>query len=328
MSAMIRARDLHKSYGNLKAVDGVSLDIQKGEIYGLLGPNGAGKSTTIGMLTGYLRPDSGEVAIGAGGTGGTSRTDKSNPSNSSDTSHQSQTSDGSSDPADPKTRSLIGVAPQALAIYEELTGEENLAFCASLYGLGGPKLKVRVDWALGLAGLEDRRKDAVAKYSGGMKRRLNLACALVHDPPVLFLDEPTVGVDPQSRNYIFEAVEKLKKEGLTVLYTTHYMEEAQRLCDRVGIMDHGKILAEGTVDELIDKHGGGSLVVAEFDHVPESFAYAGGDLDDTTLRINTGKPFEEVAKLAQLQLPMTHLSVERPDLESVFLKLTGRSLRD
>jgi ABC-2 type transport system ATP-binding protein len=161
-----------------------------------------------------------------------------------------------------------------------------------------------------------------------MKRRLNIACALVHEPKVVFLDEPTVGVDPQSRNYIFDAVERLRGEGLTVIYTTHYMEEAQRLCERVAIMDHGKILALDTVNALIDRYGTGSVVVAELDRVPENSSQLPGELHETTLRVVTKQPFQEVAKLAALSLPISTLRIDRPDLETVFLNLTGRSLRD
>lgn len=288
-----------KRYGDIVAVNGIDLEIPKGEIFGLLGPNGAGKSTAIGMMVGYLRPDSGEIDV-----------------------------DGQGSPMSPKVRESIGLAPQALALYEDLTAEENLAFCAALYSIGGAKQKERIDWALNLAGLTDRRADRVRTYSGGMKRRLNIACALVHEPKVVFLDEPTVGVDPQSRNYIFDAVERLKKEGLTVIYTTHYVEEAQRLCDRVAIMDHGKILALDTVEKLIETYGSGSVVIAELDRAPENNTNLPGELTETTLRIATAQPFLEVAKLANLSLPIHSLRIDRPDLETVFLNLTGRSLRD
>ena len=172
------------------------------------------------------------------------------------------TIDGKADPMRSEVRRAIGVAPQGLAIYGELTAEENLRFFGALYGLAGKSLRDRVDWGLSFAGLEDRRKSRAATFSGGMKRRLNLACALVHEPQVLFCDEPTVGVDPQSRNHIFESIEQLAAAGMTLIYTTHYMEEAQRLCDRVAIMDGGKVLAVDTVDALIQEHGGDSLIEA------------------------------------------------------------------
>lgn len=296
---MIQAENLRKAYGDMVAVDGVSFEIRRGETFGLLGPNGAGKSTTINMLVGALQPDSGVIRI-----------------------------DGSSDPTQPQVRRSIGIAPQSLALYQELTAEENLAFFGKLYGVTGPRLRERVDWALEFAGLTDRRKSRVRTYSGGMARRLNMACALVHEPPVLFLDEPTVGVDPQSRNHIFDNIEALKRQGRTILYTTHYMEEAQRLCDRVAIMDRGKILAMDQVEALINEHGGRSVVVAELDHPPAGGVQLPGRLEGATLRFESTQPLEEVARLYGAGLKFTTLRVDRPDLETVFLSLTGRSLRD
>jgi len=219
---VLEIRGLDAAYGDVPVLSGVTLRVGAGEIVALLGPNGAGKSTTISLLVGALVPDSGEVRVGDG------------------------------DPADAATRLGIGVAPQSLALYDELSGDENLALFGRLYGLSGAKLAERVDWALAFAGLADRRRDRVKTYSGGMKRRLNMACALVHDPPVLLFDEPTVGVDPQSRNHIFEAIEQLKAGGRTILYTTHYMEEAERLCDRVAIVDHGHVIALGSPRELTE----------------------------------------------------------------------------
>lgn len=185
-----------------------------------------------------------------------------------------------------------------------------------------------MDWALEFAGLTDRRKDRAATYSGGMKRRLNLACALVHEPSILICDEPTVGVDPQSRNHVFESIEALRQEGVTLLYTTHYMEEAARLCDRVAIMDHGSILACASVDALVREHGGNSLVEARLGEVPASPPEIDGTFDGDSFRADTEKPFEIVAALGKSGLAIAELKVERPDLERVFLNLTGRSLRD
>ncbi len=241
---MIEVQSLRKSYGSLVAVDGVSFRVDRGETFGLLGPNGAGKTTTILMMTGAIRPDAGSVVL-----------------------------NGSADPSQPEGRRQLGLAPQALALYDALSGAENLSFFARLYGLRGAELRERVARALDFVGLTPRKDDRVSAYSGGMQRRLNLAVALLHEPPVLFLDEPTAGVDPQSRNALFDNIEKMSADGRTILYTTHYMEEAERLCDRVAIMDHGRILDLDTVDELRRKH------VAD-------------------------------------------------DLEGVFLKLTGRRLRD
>lgn len=295
---IIEVQGLRKSFGSNVAVSEVSFEIERGEIFGLLGPNGAGKSTTIGMMVGAVAPEAGTVRILG------------------------------EDPAKPGSRMLVGLAPQSLAIYEDLTAEENVRFFGSLYGLDSKKLKDRTDWALNLAGLTDRKGDAVRTFSGGMKRRLNIVCALVHEPQVVFLDEPTVGVDPQSRNYIFDSVEKLVAEGTTVVYTTHYMEEAQRLCNRIAIMDHGKILALGTLDELISKYGGNSLVIADLMAPPPDPSVFAGQIQDNSIRISSGQPFKEVARLAEMGLEMAALRVERPDLESVFLSLTGRSLRD
>ena len=281
---MLRLDNICKRFGDLIAVDHLSLDLAAGEIFGLLGPNGAGKTTTVKIAVGLLAPDEGTATLGEAGP-----------------------------PSDPKVRANIGVAPQALALYDELTGRENLAFFGRLYGLTGKVLRDRVDQALAFAGLTDRQTDRVANYSGGMQRRLNLAVAVLHEPPLLLLDEPTVGVDPQSRNAIFESIQAFRQQGRTVVYTTHYMEEAQRLCDRVGIIDHGKLLALGTVDELLAQHGGTSVVVVERANGQE--------------RIETDNPAAELARQQQ-QGGFTGFRVEQPNLESIFLKLTGRHLRD
>ena len=296
---MIHALDLAKRYGELKAVDGLTFEIRAGEAFGLLGPNGAGKTTTILMLVGALSPDSGSVKIGEAGN-----------------------------PTQPSVRNLIGVTPQSLAIYEELSGQENLELFARLYGLSRTKTKERVEWGLRLAGLLERQKKRASTYSGGMKRRLNLACALVHEPKVLICDEPTVGVDPQSRNHIFDSIEKLKDEGCTLIYTTHYMEEAQRLCDRIAIMDHGKILAIDEVEKLLQTHGGSSVVEARILGPAPKDLDPSFELKGQTLRIETDHPFESVASLGKSGIEIENLRIDRPDLERVFLNLTGRSLRD
>jgi ABC-2 type transport system ATP-binding protein len=296
---MIEVRDLRKNFGRTTAVDGVSFEIRRGETFGLLGPNGAGKSTTIGMLTGVIRPDSGTTRI-----------------------------DGHSSPTDAAARMALGVAPQNLSLYEELSAGENLAFFARLYRLSGAVLKQRIDWALEFAGLEDRRRERVKAYSGGMKRRLNLAVALIHDPAIIFLDEPTAGVDPQSRNHIYERIEELRLLGRTVVYTTHYMEEAQRLCDRVAIMDHGKILDLDSVPELVARYGGRSVVKAELVRPPANPAILPAALDGLSLRFESDRPLEEVGRLSSAGVAFQTLEVAKPDLETVFLTLTGRSLRD
>jgi ABC-2 type transport system ATP-binding protein len=297
----VRAEGLRKSYGSTVAVDGLSLDIRAGEIFGLLGPNGAGKSTTIGMLSGLLLPDAGRVEVAG------------------------------ADPGRAPSRRRLGVAPQSLAVYPELSAEENLRFFGELYSLSGSRLRERVGWALDLAGLTERRAERVGQYSGGMQRRLNLACALVHDPDVLFLDEPTVGVDPQSRNAIFEQIERLGAGAKTVLYTTHYMEEAQRLCDRVAIIDQGRVLALGSVDELIAAHGGKSVLHVALGAPPPGGidpTGLGGAVDGTALRIDTDRPHEAIARVFSSGVAIERLQLEPADLESVFLNLTGRRLRD
>jgi len=281
---VIRYANIVRSFGATRALDDLSLEVRTGEIFGLLGPNGAGKSTLTNITVGLLDPDGGGITI-----------------------------DGTGEDRNGKPGRLLGVAPQALALYDELTAEENLRFFGGLYNLSGRTLADRVDWTLDFAGLTDRRSDRVRTYSGGMKRRLNLAVALIHDPVTILLDEPTVGVDPQSRNAIFDSIEKLHREGRTIVYTTHYMEEAERLCDRVGILDRGKLLALGTVEELIESHGGKSAVVVQ----------SGGDES----RILTDDPVAEMIRLKN-ERRVRGLRLESPTLESVFLNLTGRHLRD
>lgn len=296
---MIRAENLRKRYGPLTAVDGVSLEVPPGETIGLLGPNGAGKSTTIHMLTGALRPDEGSIHVAGVGP-----------------------------PSDRAARRRIGVAPQSLALYDELTGAENAHFFGAIYGLRGAMLRERVRFALDFTGLTPRAASRTKTYSGGMKRRLNLACALVHDPVVIFLDEPTVGVDPQSRNYIFENIEALKRQQRTIVYTTHYMEEAERLCDRVAIIDHGRLLATDTVPNLIRRYGGKSLIVAEFDPPVPELRGLSGRVDGATLTVESDEPLRDVARFGECGAKLRSLRVQQPDLEHVFLNLTGRSLRD
>lgn len=274
---------VRKQYGTTVALDRIDLEVSRGEIFGLLGPNGAGKSTTMNLLTGLVAPDEGTVSV-AGGS-----------------------------PGDPAVRARIGFAPQSLALYENLTGRENLEFFGRLYGLDGERLREGVDAALGFVSLTDRQKDRVGAYSGGMARRLNLAAALVHDPDLVLLDEPTAGVDPQSRHSIFDNVTGLRDAGKTVVYTTHYMEEVERLCDRVAIVDHGRVLAIDTVGGLLAQYAGPPCLV---------FQREGRDL-----RIETNDPLLAL-NVAAAEGPIGAFHVERPRLEHVFLHLTGRSLRD
>ena len=297
--SLLRVRDLRKSFGDRVAVDGVTFAVSRGESFGLLGPNGAGKTTTIGMIVGALRPDQGVVTV-----------------------------DGEDDPTRPSLRMRIGVAPQALALYQDLSAQENLSFFGTLYGLSGAALRERVEWALAFAGLEPRRRGVVRTFSGGMQRRLNLVCGLLHDPPLILLDEPTVGVDPQSRNAIFESIEALKREGRTIVYTTHYMEEAERLCDRVAIMDHGRVLALDTVGGLLRAHGGKPRVAIDFPERPASLAGAGGTWEGNRWRTETDRPEEALLEAVRSGQPLQHVTIDRANLEAVFLHLTGRSLRD
>lgn len=281
---MLTLNHIRKTYGSTIAVDDLTLEIRPGEIFGLLGPNGAGKTTTVNLAVGVLIPDCGEVSIAGLGS-----------------------------PTQPVVRRSIGVASQSLALYDDLSAEENLSFFGGMYGLTRRALRHRVSWSLDFVELSDRRHHRVKTYSGGMKRRLNLAVALVHDPVLLLLDEPTVGVDPQSRNALFDNILALRDEGKTIVYTTHYMEEAQRLCDRVGIIDHGRLLALDSVEKLIEEHGGQQTVTV---------TQASG--------VQTLTTDEPLATLSRLQESGTLLSysVKRPNLESVFLNLTGRQLRD
>jgi ABC-2 type transport system ATP-binding protein len=281
---MIQLEKVSRSFGELLAVDQFSIHIPRGEIFGLLGPNGAGKSTLISLISGQLLPSSGSVQV-----------------------------NGLS-PVSIAAKRQMGIAPQSLAIYEDLSGTANLEFFGRLYGLGGSKLKSACARVLDFAGLGDRAADRVEHYSGGMKRRLNLAIALLHEPQLLLLDEPTVGVDPQSRNRLFESVLALKQQGMTIVYTTHYMEEAEKLCDRVGIVEQGKLLALDKVERLIRLHGGDSVL-----------SYTEAGLEKS---IRSSDPLAEIQRLLASGCDMSELSLARPDLEHVFLNLTGRHLRD
>lgn len=307
---MLEAKNLRKAYGALQAVDGVSFDAGAGQVIGLLGPNGAGKTTTIGMLAGLVPPDQGEVRIAGKAFGG-------------DTS---------------ETKRLLGLVPQELALFDELSAAANLDLFGALYGLSGTRLAMERDRVFGLVGLADRAKDKVAAFSGGMKRRLNLAAALMHDPQVLLLDEPTVGVDPQSRNAIFDNLESLKAAGKTLLYTTHYMEEAARLCDRIAIMDHGKVIANDTLSGLLRLAPVESFVVIDlasaFGRIGELEGLDGVmevSVNGAELRVGV-KGMDAVGPLlswlAANGAVVEHVRTERPTLETVFLHLTGRTLRD
>jgi ABC-2 type transport system ATP-binding protein len=303
--------NVRKTFGNIVAVDGLSLSVRKGEVFGLLGPNGAGKSTSVSLSVGLLTPDSGSVTI-----------------------------EGHGNPADPEVRRRIGVAPQALSLYDRLTAEENLRFFGEVYGLSGATLDKRVSWCLDFVTLADRRGDFVEGYSGGMKRRLNLAAALIHDPELLLLDEPTVGVDPQSRNAILESVAALGRAGMAILYTTHYLEEAERLCDRVGIIDNGEIRAEGTTRDLVASIGeqdrvrltvNGDVRAAERAvRTLDGVAGVGGRNGELEILVPDARSMltRILVAVEAAGADVRRVDVVEPDLEAVFLHLTGRALRD
>jgi ABC-2 type transport system ATP-binding protein len=309
---ILRCAGLVKRFGQRVAVGGVGFEIAPGETYGLLGPNGAGKTTTVSMICGLIDRDGGDVHVAGLPVS----------------------------PSATKAKGAIGYVPQDLALYPDLNGRENLRFFGQLYGLSGRSLNARVDATLEVVGLTDRATDRVDKYSGGMKRRLNIAAGLLHEPKLLVLDEPTVGVDPQSRNAILENVEHLAEQGLAVLYTTHYMEEAERLCDRVGIIDEGKIIAEGTRRELVAQIGQTDRVELAGKGPLSTFAAQAKrlkDVDDATagdgsvkLLVRSGRELLprlfEIADRAKVSV--TSVEVIEPDLEAVFLHLTGKALRD
>jgi ABC-2 type transport system ATP-binding protein len=311
-SPLISINGLFKKYGERVAVQDLSFSIEEGEIFGLLGPNGAGKTTTLSILSTLLIPDEGIVTISGYDIVGEAR----------------------------QVKRLIGSVPQELALYPTLSAWDNLAFFGRIYGLKGLELKGRVTAVLALVGLSDRSADPVQTFSGGMKRRLNIAAGLIHRPRVLFLDEPTVGVDPQSRNFIFEHVKRLNAEGMTIVYTTHYMEEAERLCDRVAIIDHGRILALDTTKGLIDMLGGGVIYLGLPQVALESLLPAVRALshvsmvtqEDCRLKIETSNARLALLELIQLcnahNVSILSLEMLEPNLESVFLHLTGKRLRD
>ena len=319
---MLDAHGLSKRFGDLVAVDDVSFTIRSGEIFGLLGPNGAGKTTTISMVSCLMTPDSGDATVAG----------------------HSITRDSLG------VRGVLGVVPQEIALYPTLTAAENLRFWGRMYGLRGQALEDAVTYGLAMAGLEDKAKVKVETFSGGMKRRINIAAGILHRPQVLLMDEPTVGIDPQSRNHILDTVRELNKEGMTVVYTSHYMEEVEALCDRVAIIDHGKVIALGTLDEL-------RALVGDEDHIrialgdethaaeqPEdgfdavvaavreiegvtSADLVGPNLDVLTPAAAAVLP-GVVAAVTASGVPLRSIEVVEPDLESVFLHLTGRGLRD
>jgi ABC-2 type transport system ATP-binding protein len=314
MTAILEVKDLVKKYGDFTAVKGISFDIKAGEIFGLLGPNGAGKTTTISMLSTLYTPTSGEATVG-----------------------------GYSVTKEPMAvRNLIGVVPQELALYDDLTARENLVFWGQMYGLSGKSLKKRVDEVLEQIGLADKAGNRVKTYSGGMKRRVNIGVGLLHKPSLLFMDEPTVGIDPQSRRAILDSVKALNQQGMTVLYTTHYMEEAEELSDRVGILDHGELIALGTQAELNRQVGENDTLILHIDEGQNGEALAAAarkirsvlraDMTDHTVVVIAPEAEEIMApviiKANELGIKIRSVDIKEPDLEAVFLNLTGRALRN
>jgi len=311
--AIVEARGLVKRFGEATAVDGVDLNIEAGEVFGLLGPNGAGKTTAISMMCGLLEPTEGDVVV-----------------------------DGHSIRREPtKVKEALGIVPQDIALYPTLTALENLKFWGRMYGLSGGALDERVAEVLAIAGLEDRAKERIETYSGGMKRRINIAAGMLHRPKVLIMDEPTVGIDPQSRNHILETVRQLNESGMTILYTSHYMEEVETLCDRIAIMDGGKVIAQGTKDELRTLVGDEDVITLKVDRADEAAcetAAAVGGVERASvvaegeLEVLATDASETLAPVIQALtaagIHVRSVDVREPNLESVFLHLTGKSLRD
>jgi len=309
---VIEVEGLRKEFGDLLAVDDVSFTAEGGSIFGLLGPNGAGKSTTIGCISGLLRPDGGRVKVMGHDVSGRGTA----------------------------ARESLGIVPQELALYEEVSATENLSFWGACYGLTGTALGARIEAVLDLTGLTDRAKEPVKTFSGGMKRRLNFACGIVHEPKVLLLDEPTVGVDPQSRVRLLELVRNQADAGTCVLYTTHYMEEAEGLCDRLGVIDNGKLIALGTLAELRAMTGERDLLRLAGSFEPQASREALARLGEMEIVQVDAEGLTVAMREASRKLPavfealaaaggeVRETTLTRPSLESLFIKLTGRELRE
>lgn len=312
MNTILSVKKLEKSYKEKKVIKGIDFDVNKGEILCILGPNGAGKSTTINILTGALRYEQGEVL-----------------------SHNAPIEKSLKD-----YKNRLGIVPQDIALYEELSAQQNICFFASLYGLKGSDLKLKCQKALEFVGLEDRKKDKVNTFSSGMKRRLNIACAIAHEPELLIMDEPTVGIDPQSRSHILGSIKKLRDNGMTVIYTTHYMEEVEEISTRILVMDHGQIIAGGTKESLKEEMHAENIYHIEVPSVSgleerDFYSITGVtavQMKENHIQINTLKNVENLDQIINICLTSNTkihgISCETPSLETVFLKLTGRSLRD
>jgi len=312
---MLTVQDLRKSFGSLEAVKGVSFTVEKGESYGLLGPNGAGKSTTINMITGLFAPTSGEIRI--------------------------KNIDVIKYPKN--AQKWIGVVPQEIALYQAMSARENLKFWGRMYDLSGDELEKSVDQVLEIIGLTERAKDKVETFSGGMKRRVNIGAAILHRPELLIMDEPTVGIDPQSRNHILETVKRLNSEGMTIIYTSHYMEEVEYLCERVGIIDHGELIASGTLSDLRETIGNHSRIILTIDKETANvekitqalsgiFSKRDIQIQDHQVMVFHKEPqlilSDFIQSVTKTGTKITSVDIVEPNLESVFLHLTGRNLRD
>lgn len=311
-SILLSVTKISKSFGTRRAVHDVSFQVRRGQTLGLLGPNGAGKSTTVGIVCGLLHPDSGNVLL--------------------DGHHVHEGYDA--------VKLKIGLVPQELALFDDLPALENLKLFGALYGLSGARLKQRCDEVLYLVNLHERAHDKPSRFSGGMKRRLNIACAMLHNPELLILDEPTVGIDPQSRNAIFEALERLRKQGHALIYTSHYMEEVERLADHIVIIDHGKVVADETPEHLYQRLPGQAALHVDLPHaaLPELVASL-KNREGVTRVLAREHSLEINLREPELALPLlnwlreqghtpTHFQTRRANLEEVFLTLTGRLLRD
>jgi ABC-2 type transport system ATP-binding protein len=307
---MIHAKNIHKSYGNIHALKGISLNIEKGEFFGLLGPNGAGKTTCLNILSTLINADQGNIEIR-----------------------------GRDTRQDPEfCKQSIGFVPQEISLYEDLSAWENLMFWRGLYGVSKAKLKEKALEVLGMMGLNDRKDHKIKYYSGGMKRRINIACALLHSPPIIFMDEPTVGIDPQSRNFIYEFLKALSESGLTIIYTTHYMQEVELLCNRIGIIDDGEIISRGSLAELQKKHSKGELIYVQFqDKAPFeklrkelSYEIHQEGTDGLVFKVNdSGESLTSIIEHCNNgSHKVRNLEIRKPNLETIFLSLTGKKLRD